>query len=115
MRNVVINAAEIDATEHPVQMLAMQFGLSINDWEELIYHLYRMNEPVCTYVINWQDCSDRWNQIADLLESAQQHSGQFFLIWGTKDAMVNTKAENREELLVPFTEHSIPEDGTQVQ
>lgn len=110
MKNIVINAAEIDEAEHPVPVLAALFGLYSDNWEELMYHLYRLKEPVCTYVINWENCSEKWNQIADLLESAQQHSSQLFLIWGTRDAMVNTKAKNREDLLVPFTRNSLPEN-----
>lgn len=108
MKNIVVDAAQIDASDQPVQALAALYGLSISDYESLIHSLCMIEEPTCTFVINWQDGKAAWVRMADLLESVQQHSSQFFLIWGTRDAMVNVHARSEKDLLEPFTAESLP-------
>lgn len=102
MKQIHINAVEIMNSSDPFQALCALFDAEARTPEELSHILTTRIEPVIAEVGNWPADGAEWEKLADLLEGIQQHSSTFYLIWGTKDDMVDPKAiDPQDELTDP--------------
>ncbi len=100
MKTVHIDARKVMQEARPLAAMARLFGFRSDSPEELTAYLLAIREPMIAEVANWPVKDKIWEQLADLLEGVQQHSNTFYLIWGTRDDMVNPDAINASEELV---------------
>lgn len=73
------------ASDHPIQALAKLYDLEAENLEDLERQLRALEENTVNEVFHWQTLDHKWQPFSLMLESVQQHSAHFFLIWGTED------------------------------
>lgn len=100
MKTYKIDAAALMAGGHPFEDLCSLYGVSAKNLDELEDILYHSRENTLTEVFNWSKLGSGWEPYSFMLESVQQHSSCFYVIWGTQDDLVNTKAQSASEELI---------------
>ncbi len=100
MKTVHIDARKVMNASSPIREMASLFDIETGSPEELTARLTVIRDPMIAEVANWPVRDKLWEELADLLEGVQQHSNTFYLIWGTRDDMVNPDASSPSEELV---------------
>ena len=90
MKTYHLDATKIDPNADPAGCLCEFYGIEKQDLFSLRRTLFASEENRLTEVFNWPVDTPNWKAIADQLESIQQHSPSFYVIWGpeTDNAIV---------------------------
>lgn len=99
MKTVQVPALEILQAANPYQKLGALFGLDANDADSLTKELTQISDNVLCEVFDWEECQEAFEDMILVLETAQQHSSTFYLLWGTRDDLVNIHADGSRTLL----------------
>lgn len=97
MQSYILDAASIDPNKDPAEFLSEFYNVQKLDLFELKRLLYASEQIRITEVFNWPAQSENWKGIAAALESIQQHSASFYVIWGPETHDAITYDEKRLE------------------
>ncbi len=112
MKTYHLDAATIDPSVDPATFLCEFYHVEPQDLLSLRKTLFASDEIRQTQVFNWPINSANWKPIADTLEYVQQHSPNFYVIWGpeTENAILfdEKRLEENELQSAPKKEHPNP-------
>lgn len=94
---MILDAKNIDPDISAEQFLCQFYHLTPCTLSECRHRLYSSEEVLVTEVFNWPVDIPAWKEIAATLESVQQHSSWFYVIWGPETTDAITFEENRKQ------------------
>lgn len=101
MKTRILDASKIDPQQDPSEFFCSFYELEPMNLAQIRKHFYMSSEPMVTEVFNWPVRTPNWKDICLTLESIQQHSPSFYVIWGpeTENAVVFEKEKQESEIL----------------
>jgi hypothetical protein len=99
MKTIIVDAQKICDAKDPVSALASLYGFQAESLDDLKEQILKADVIEVSEVINWPVESPFWETLALFLNGVQKESNTFFLIWGTRDDFVDTKAASAKTML----------------
>lgn len=97
MKSFVLDAAKIEPGLNAVQFFQQFYHLKDETIASIKRTLFAMEETMITEVFNWPADHPAWKEISLVLESIQQHSPNFYVIWGPETINARDYLLTREE------------------
>lgn len=98
MKTRILDARTLKPGQSAEEFLAAFYGLEQTSLSVLKRTLFTSEEVVVTEVFNWPVDLPAWKTIASTLESVQQHSDNFYVIWGPETENAQKMELDKEAL-----------------
>lgn len=90
MKTYILDASKIDPDLTAEEFFCTFYSLEAMSMQDIRKYFFNNPEPVVTEVFSWPVKTPNWKEISMNLESMQQHSPYFYVIWGPETLNART-------------------------